>query len=201
MNIEKLEEELVKASKQLREVQAERGSTARQLDAFDRLAKAQRALAKAKGEEYAAPYDIGFVPEAAVSEPAFFQTEHASLLTFSAVREKANWRREDAGYGLVEIVHCFTSCFGGPGIEKDPLYTKGLHAYGVFEIVSSRWKRGLSENGGLYFPGTPGPAQRHFVFTFHDSTFQCIASDLRCMTVELPFENVLVAVRKRLWHM
>ena len=193
MNIEKLEEELVKASKQLREVQAERGSTARQLDAFDRLAKAQRALAKAKGEEYAAPYDIGFVPEAAVSEPAFFQTERASLLTFSAVREKANWRREDAGYGLVEIVHCCTSSFGGPGdedIEKDP-------AYGVFEIVNSRWKRLLSEHGGLYFPGTPGPGQRHFVFTFHDSTFQCIASDLRCMTLEPPFENVLAEVRKR----
>jgi len=200
MDIEKLQEELARASDDLRKVQAERGSTARQLDAFDRLANAQRALAKAKGEEYAAPYDIGFVPEAAVSEPRFFQTERASLLTFSAVREKANWRREDAGYGLVEIVHCCTSSFGGPGdedIEKDPLYAKGLHAYGVFEIVNSRWKRLLSEHGGLYFPGTPGPGQRHFVFTFHDSTFQCIASDLRCMTLEPPFENVLAEVRKR----
>jgi len=201
MDIEKLEEELAKASEQLREEQAGRGSNAKHMDAFDRLAKAQRELAKAKGEEYAAPYDIGFVPEAAVSEPAFFQSERASVLTFNAVRETANWRRDDAGYGLVEIVHCFTSCFGGPGdedIEKDPLYAKGLDAYGVFEIVNSRWKRGLLKDGDVYFPGTPGPAQRHFVFTFHDSTFQCIASDLRSRTVEPP-ENLLVEVRKRLW--
>jgi len=200
MDIKDLEKELALANERVKKGQAARESNAKRLDAFDRLAKAQRALAAAKGDEYAVPFDIGFVPEAAVSEPAFFQTERASLLTFSAMRQMPEWRREDAGYGLVEIIYCFASTFGAPGdedLERDPLYSKGLGAYGVYEIVNSSWKRALCEHGGLYFPGTPSPTQRHFVFTFHDSTFQCIASNLRGITIARPFENVLAEVKKR----
>jgi len=199
MHIADLEKELALATEHVEKTLASRESITKRTAAFDRLAKAQRALAAAKGDEYAAPFDIGFVPEAAVSEPTFFETERVSLLAFSAVRQMPDWRREDADYGLVEIVHCFTSAFGtwDEELRRHPLSSKGLCGYGVYEIVNSGWKKVLCERGGLYFPGTPGPTQRHFVFTFHDSTFQCIASDLRGVTIPRPFENVLSEVKKR----
>jgi len=198
MRIEDLQEEVTSAEEALRKAHEARAPAEKRLAAFARLAEAQRALAAARGEEYAASLNLGFVPEAAVSEPVFFETERASLLSFSAVREAPASLRGDAGYGLVEIVGCVATSFSSWDEEwqRDPLHSKGLSGYGAFEIVNSGWIRALREHGISGSLGA-GPMHRHFLFRFHDSTFQCIASDLRGTTIPRPFENVLAEVRKR----
>src|SRR5262249_47171776 len=120
MDIAHLEEQLASARKHLAQVlHAGRSADKSQksLAAFEAVASAQRALAAAKGEEYAVPYDLGFVPEAAVSAPVLLQNDGGAILTFSAMRQRHDGKREDAGYGIVEIDSCSLTKFGYPNDE------------------------------------------------------------------------------------
>ena len=65
------------------------------------------------------------------------------------------------------------------------LASRGLHPYGAFEIFNSQWIRQLERMNSVhpyhdvqrFMEG-----KRHFILTFHDSTFGCIA---RNFSVEL----------------
>ncbi|WP_027800631.1 hypothetical protein [Paraburkholderia dilworthii] len=63
----------------------------------------------------------------------------------------------------------------GPPGERDmeihPLATQGLVAYSVHEVVNSSLAEELSAIS------LPEVARRHFVITFQESTFECVASD------------------------
>ena len=148
MDIPQLEEQLIEAKEILARVleTANRmGHLPEIVVAFETVASAQRALAAAKGEEYAMPYDIGFVPEAAVSEPVVLQTDNATILTFSAKRPTVEGKYEDAGYGILEFDLCSLTKFGYPNDEAlpgHPLYEKGLSAYGIYEVFNSSWVAG-----------------------------------------------------------
>ena len=63
---------------------------------------------------------------------------------------------------------------GPPGdgdLEIHPLAGQGLLGYSVHEVVNSSL---AAEIAGVT---VAGPLQRHFVITFQDSTFECVASD------------------------
>ena len=63
--------------------------------------------------------------------------------------------------------------FGGPdaqSLNKHPLAERGLKAHGAFEVRDSSWARSLSPAGG--------PRRKHFIFTFRDSVFECVANDV-----------------------
>jgi hypothetical protein len=70
--------------------------------------------------------------------------------------------------------------FGPPNDEAfagHPLARRGLHPYGAFEVIESSWIRRLERLNSVhprhrrdwYLEG-----KRHLIFTFHDSTFECI---------------------------
>lgn len=161
---------------------------------FEGVAEAQRALAAAKGEEYAIPVDVGFVPEAAVSGAVLLQTEDAAFITFSAMRKTTDGRLESAGRALVELEDCEITKFGYPNDEARSghlLAERGMDTYGVFEVVGSRWVAANTEQNRKVFPNTPDSALRHFVFTFHDSTFECVARGLRPTLTTKPLDGVL----------
>src|SRR5262249_8093177 len=62
-------------------------------------------------------------------------------------------------------------------LQGHPLWPHGLRHYGIFEITSSSWIRSLERMNRV--PPRHSPERyeelRHYVFTFHDSTFECIA--------------------------
>ncbi|EEF60707.1 hypothetical protein [Pedosphaera parvula] len=172
-------------------------------EAFEAVTSAQVALAAAKGEEYAVPLDIGFLPEAAVSEPVLLQTDYATILTFSAVRRTPDGKREDAGYGIIELDLCWVTKFGYPNDEAlpgHPLSETGLDAYGVYEVRNSSWVKLITEQNRVAFPKTPDSKQRHFIFTFHDSTLECIARGLRPSLSTKPYGEIFEDIRKRVFN-
>jgi hypothetical protein len=205
-DIPHLEEQLASAKEHLAQV-LHAGCSADKLQeslaAFEAVASAQRALAAAKGEEYAVPYDLGFLPEAAVSEPVLLQNDGGAILTFSAVRERQDGKREDAGYGIVEIVSYSLTKFGYPNDEAlagHPLYDRGLRAYGVFEVHNSSWIKMKTQQNRVAFPNTPESTQRHFVFAFHDNTFECIARGLRASLSTKPYPEIFEDITKRVFE-
>ncbi|MEO0249953.1 MAG: hypothetical protein ABIN58_10590 [candidate division WOR-3 bacterium] len=140
MNIPELERQLQKAQDRLKQVlKSGRGGHGEYKAAFDDVAAAQRALAAAKGEEYAMLYDIGFVPEAAVSGPVLLQTDYVTILTFNAVREMPDGKRHDAGHGIIEVEHCTITKFGYRNDEALYSHTnsaKGMRGNSVIEVMN-----------------------------------------------------------------
>jgi hypothetical protein len=205
MNITELETRLAGAKDYLARV-LKAGTKADNLHdrllAFEGVAAAQRALAAAKGEEYAVTHDIGFVPEAAVSEPVLLQTDDVAIITFSAMRSKPDGTYEEAGYGIVEFDLCSITKFGYPNDEAlrgHPLSEKGLGAYGVYEVHNSSWLRLMTEQNRVAFPKTADSTERHFIFTFHDSTFECAARSLHASLSTKPYSEIFEDVRKRVF--
>jgi hypothetical protein len=99
MNISDLEKQLQSAQDRLQKVlktQKSRSGSARDaMQVSDDVAAAKRALAAAMGEEYAVPYNIGFVPEAAVSGPVLLQTDYVTILTFITEHVMSDGKRHD----------------------------------------------------------------------------------------------------------
>ncbi len=199
MTIEELEQQLARAEELLKAMDGYTLLNVR-LQGFEDVSQAQRELAAAKGEEYATPYDIGVTPEAAVSGPVVLQTDYNVILTFNAMKEKPDGYREDAGTAIVEFKRCIITKFGYPNDEArwgHPLGDKGLGAYGVYEIMNSTWIRQLTDFNRIRFPNTPDSDQRHFMFTFHDSTFECIADGMEVRVSDEPYEQIFAYMSKR----
>ncbi len=73
--------------------------------------------------------------------------------------------------------------FGAPNDEAlkgHPLAARGLVPYGVFEILSSSWIRLLERMNRVHHLHDKRGFERlrHFIFTFHDNTFECVAENV-----------------------
>jgi hypothetical protein len=148
--------------------------------------------------------DIGVTPEAAISGAVLLQTEERAFLLFNAMRKTrrpspdGGFYKEAAGIALVELVGCSVTKFGYPNDEAwsgIPL-TKGA-VYGVFEVENSLWKQQLVRLNQFSFPETRDWSGKHFIFLFHDSSFECIARELRLELSNEPFQQIFAAVAAR----
>ena len=118
--------------------------------------------------ELEVPY---FDPEPNVPAPVVLQSESKCLLVY--------WDR-DSNRKALEFSRCSISKFGYPNDEAlggHRLYGKGLGFYSFFEVIDSEWIAELRKVNQVRFPNFRAFAgKRHFIITFHDSTFECIAS-------------------------
>lgn len=84
---------------------------------------------------------------------------------------------------VVAILHferALAHMFGPPNDEAlfgHPLAKRGLSHYAAFEIQQSSWIRKLERMNSVHPNHLPGmfSDNKHFIFTFHDSVFECIA--------------------------
>jgi len=145
--------------------------------------------------------NFGLCPEAAVSGALLLQTENSACLTFNAQRLRADGYSEDAGTAIVELVGCSTTKFGYPNDEAlggHPLYAKGLVSYGIYEVLNSSWVEEQAKQNRVCFPDrTKMSGKRHFIFVFHDSTFECLARDLKITLCNDPYESIFRTISER----
>lgn len=94
----------------------------------------------------------------------------------------------DETVALLRFEWCYAHMFGPPNDEAyagHPLADRGLEPYSVFEVKNSSWIR-QSERRNAVHPYHKAvhffENKRHFIFFFHDSTYECIA---KSFTVEL----------------
>ena len=139
------------------------------------------------------PLDVGVVADPGVSGAVLLRDDHRTYLTF---RSCARSVTEGAGpTAIVTFERCLITKFGYPNdeaLDGHPLSARGLAAYGVFEVLDSSWARSVVIQNRVRFPATPDDyAGRHFVFAFHDSTFECLARDLRVEFAEGPAAEII----------
>lgn len=144
---------------------------------------------------------FGYEPEAAVSGALLLQNEYAAYLTFNAMRPRDDGMYDEAGTAIVELIRCSTTKFGYPNdesIEGHPLYAKGLEAYNIFEVLNSSWIAQQQMQNLVSFPDRTNMSwKRHFIFTFHDSTFECLAENIKLTISEEPYEQILFKISQQ----
>lgn len=130
--------------------------------------------------------DLGFVPNAGDPSPELHCDEHSARLTFYGQRTTHPGERQSV---VIYATACMIATFGYPNDEAlpgHPLYAAGLGHYGIFEVGDSSWKRHVIKQNRRCFPRTPPHYEslRHFVVTFQDSTFECLAQELTARSLE-----------------
>jgi hypothetical protein len=107
---------------------------------------------------------------------------------------------------IVEFQGYSAFMFGPPNdeaFEGHPLASRGLHAYAAFEVLHSSWVRRLERMNSVHPMHRPeGFANlKHYVFAFHDSTFECVARGFSSVVLRGSMGIALSEMRKRLrWN-
>jgi hypothetical protein len=122
--------------------------------------------------------DVDWAPNAGAPEPMLWQNEQRAVLIFESRFERTV---------LAEFEGCVITQFGHPNDEAlagHRLYRLGLREYGVFQVIDSSWLRELNDRNRIAFPSSDLGQLQHFVITFHDSTFECLAKTFKAKDVE-----------------
>lgn len=138
------------------------------------------------------------VPQSSVGAPlpVVLADEHTVLLAYLLEDRDPAWdgtsvrvvtASSDGPAALVRFQRTWVFQFGPPNDEAfhgHPLFARGLHPYAAFEVQDSSWLRALESMNSVHEYHSPDRFRqlRHFVFAFHDSTFECVADGF---TVEL----------------
>jgi hypothetical protein len=156
------------------------------------------------------------VPQSSVGAPLpmVLSDEHKILLAYllqdtpegwdgTTVRI-VNYESNGESIAVVEFNHHLSFMFGTPNDEAfhgHPLESRGLRPYTVFEIENSSWLRKLERMNSVHEHHKPERFKKykHFVFAFHDSTFECIAESFEVSIHEGSLEGILPEMQKRLF--
>jgi hypothetical protein len=167
-------------------------------------------------EERVVELKVGCHPEAAISGAMLLQDESAAFLLFNAMSDELNADGcyEDLGTAVMEFKGCCRTLFGGPNDEalpEHPLWHKGLadRGYDICEVLNSSWakevmgraRRSAERIWGSRFEKAYQNVDwstRHFIVTFHDSTFECLADDFVLTVHKAPFAELLGRISQRL---
>ena len=171
--------------------------------AREALLKLERVLAAAKGEEHAVPLDFPVRWDIGAPLPHVLQSDSKAFLTFYVREPDHDWDGtcvtvKDPGDGsveslaLVEFLGCISAKLGSPNdevFEGHPLNGKGLYCYTAQRVVNSRWLAELKAINSVHSCYNPARWRKlkHYVFWFHDTTFECVAESF---TVELFRESM-----------
>jgi hypothetical protein len=131
-------------------------------------------------------------PQSSVGAPCpmILATEHSLFLAYYLQNTPPDWDgttvtlidEQTVGepVALVKFTQVRAHMFGPPNDEAfggHPLAPRGLRPYSVNEVRDSSWIRRLERMNAVHPYHKPEHFShlRHFVFAFHDTTFECIA--------------------------
>ena len=119
--------------------------------------------------------------------PAILCDEHQLHLAFLLSDTSDDDDPTDA-CAIVTFRSCRRHTLGGLSDETfglHPLAKNGLKIYAAMEVVNSSWISALKTEQDALYPNKPMQIEnlRHFILTFHDSCFECLAMDYAVMVM------------------
>lgn len=111
--------------------------------------------------------------------PQLLAGEKTKILFHSTTYEENNQDKEDII--LIEFQGAIFHKFGVPNeeaLEGHPLYKIGLKRFDFHKIVNSKLINELEKNNRVHMYHNPELYWKtnHYIFVFHDETFECIAN-------------------------
>ena len=133
--------------------------------------------------------------------PVVFSDESATIVAY-LMRDAVSSDADDIAF--VRFHQCYATMFGRPNdeaISGHPLASRGLEPYGAYRVENSSWIRQLERMNSVHPHHRPErfDALTHFILTFHDSTFECVAESFTVTVVVGPLQYLLQEI-DRLRH-
>ena len=160
-----------------------------------------------KGDEYAESIAFPLRWDIGAPLPHLFVNDHKALLAFLLSEPDPTW---DGSYvtikspaaehpeplGLVEFEGCSSAKLGSPNDEVfggHPLEGRGLECYAAQRVVNSRWLKEVERINSVHPHYRPEAWRdlQHYIFWFHDSTFECLAKSFKVEVHRIPFRDLL----------
>jgi hypothetical protein len=182
--------------------------------AQDEVLTFERQFAASRGEEYAEPCGFPVMWDTGAPMPHLLTNDDKALLAFLVSEPDPNW---DGSYvtvkspadesaeplALVEFEQCISAKLGAPNDEVfsgHPLYGKGIEPYRAQRVVNSRWLAETEKINSVHerYQREAWRERKHFIFWFHDSTFECIARSYRVETHRTSMRTLLNMMVERL---
>lgn len=119
-------------------------------------------------------------PDPGAPMPALIAAEDRLELGYITRRDAAT---DDEQVAVARFVKPYAHLFGPPNDEAfdgHPLASRGLEPYGVFSVESSSWVRRLERMNSVHphHDASEFADLKHYIVAFHDSTFECVATDV-----------------------
>ena len=169
---------------------------------------AERQRAAASGEEHAVPCEG--VPEwnAGAPLPHVLGNGHAVYLAYLVDVTDPHWDGtyvtvKDPGsddverIALIRFLNVGSVRFGSPNdevLQGHPLYGHGLEVYGAHLVRNSRWLKEVQGIKSVHWQYNPGAwlGLNHYLFCFHDATFECLARGFEVEVHQSTMADVLL---------
>ncbi|WP_143822972.1 hypothetical protein [Mucilaginibacter sp. MD40] len=149
-----------------------------------------------------------FSMDTGAPEPFLVSNENKVGLLFHAAEEDEYLNTATAYLPLL-VISKFSKCLkfslGSPNDETlsgHPLYKHGLNSYGLFEVKGSPLIDDLKAINSVhpYYNKELYEAARHFIITFHDSTFECVAESYQVTVKRAPVAVARMELMDALHH-
>ena len=158
--------------------------------------------------------ELSNVPQSSIGAPLplVLADEHRIVLAYLLEVSDPAWdgsttrlvtRESPEPVALVEFSWPAAHFFGPPNDEAfsgHPLAARGLHPYAAFEVHDSSWLRQLERRNRVHQRHNPARflSLHHYIFAFHDSTFECIARGLQVSLHSGPLIALVPEMSRRL---
>jgi hypothetical protein len=165
------------AKRDVEQAVAAYGWGSRELDAAQRvLREAQRDEARSNGMPFATVVDLGVMWTAGAPMPILVSGERTAVFFYLA--------HPSNDVGIVEFFRVSAVKMGAPNDEVfhgHPLSERGLEYYKAHVIENSAWITEIMAINSVHLRYNPDnwKSSKHYLFAFHDDTFECIASDVK----------------------
>lgn len=164
--------------------------------------RAERDLAIARGEVCAESIDFPVTPDMGAPLPLLFRSDYRCFLTFYCA-DSHDVAQVEWLSAIVEFDGCFSAKLGSPnedGFAAHPLCGRGGDPGSVQRVLNSPWLREVKDIDGGHSQADNATAHEltHFIFWFHDSTFECLAQSFRVEVVRTPRAEIVARLSNRL---
>jgi hypothetical protein len=159
--------------------------------AHRQMLAAEREVARIAGDEYAVELNFELPWSTGAPLPHLLANGHKTYLLFYLANPDPDWdgtwvrlvdpsATEPQPLGVVEFRRVHSVKLGGPNdeaIEGHPLHGKGLRTYAAHQVLNSRWIAEAEQVNSVHPHHRGGWHDRlnHYLFCFHDETFECLA--------------------------
>lgn len=157
--------------------------------AYQKLMGIERRLAEAESRPYAIPYECSVSWDIGAPLPSLLQFDQATFLFFLL-------SDDDGRVGKIRFIGLSSTLFGAPNDETfagHPLHGSGFEPYRAMEVINSPWIQQLERMNSVhpYHKASAYAAMKHFVFPFHDTTFECVAESFTASTISGRLSDVV----------
>jgi hypothetical protein len=174
----------------------------------------ERALAKSRNEPYAVPCDFPVKWDVGAPLPFLSCSDYRTFLTFYVRKPDPNWdgtrvkvvnpsSPEPVSLCLVTFKNCASAKLGHPNDEAQcghPLAGRGLEGYSAQIVKNSPWLKEVAKTNSAHPNDRPEmwTSLNHYVFWFHDSTFECLANSYEVEVSSETMPELLRRVQEKL---